>query len=275
MEKYANKNLLQTPPFRLVLFVPLIIAFAFAFCIWLNLDLSFDMSKEGLALFWQVFKLPISIGSLSIPLAAIVASIHRSAQTVELFKETQFQNAATNYFKHKESFFALLNELESKYHIEFTQRQSLYKDIFPNNNPSNIEFVIQKTKAVEINDSLKKLFDDWNGLFNSSDLTYKGLEAPFIKFYAKCDSLFKFFPVQTSERTKAIPTNSGVEIFIPFKKDTPNYHLYVLESVYKSIFDFAHTESIELKFVNPIGGYKESLERYFKTFETSLSDFFK
>lgn len=87
-------------------------------CIWLNDRLIFDLSSNGLNSATTLFKVPIGIGTLSIPALALLAANHRSEQTkqqmaltLDQIKRTdlqiniaQGQNVFSNYFKHFEEF---------------------------------------------------------------------------------------------------------------------------------------------------------------------------
>lgn len=55
-----------------------------------------------------MMKLPITIAALAFPLAALVASHHRSVQTAAQIERTDYKNAFENNIKHRELFNALL-----------------------------------------------------------------------------------------------------------------------------------------------------------------------
>jgi hypothetical protein len=91
--------------------------------------------------FYELFKFPILLASLFVPLTAVVAAIHRSQETqVQLatardqFAEVLRQNTFNGYIKHKEEFGSLVLRLEQKHNVKLTDVAHLYNVLFYSNN---------------------------------------------------------------------------------------------------------------------------------------------
>lgn len=67
-------------------------------------DLEIDLSYSGFNYFITVFKFPLAIAALIIPIVALLAANHRSEQTKEQIRVTNSQNVFSNYYKHIEEF---------------------------------------------------------------------------------------------------------------------------------------------------------------------------
>ncbi|WP_318438316.1 hypothetical protein [Photobacterium leiognathi] len=69
-----------------------------------NSELKPDLSYSGFNHFISVFRFPLAIAALIIPVVALLAANHRSEQTKEQIKVTNSQNIFSNYYKHMEEF---------------------------------------------------------------------------------------------------------------------------------------------------------------------------
>ncbi|MBN7770475.1 hypothetical protein KUV44_12290, partial [Marinobacter daepoensis] len=69
-----------------------------------------EWTLTGFNNFVALFKLPIGLASIAIPLAALVASHHRSIQTASQIISQQEQNTFSNYVKHREYFSKFIDE---------------------------------------------------------------------------------------------------------------------------------------------------------------------
>ena len=112
-----------------------------------NTDHSLCLSSECFNNFFTLYKFPISVMGLSIPLSAIAAAIHRSEETSRQilltqsqFNETLSQNKFSNYIKHKEDFFELIKNMENVCKCKFNDPLGTYKKIFPKNSYSKLNF---------------------------------------------------------------------------------------------------------------------------------------
>jgi hypothetical protein len=94
-------------------------------------------------------KIPITIMALIFPAVALVASQHRSAQTVAQIERTDRQitateakNAFENCIKHKEMFLEQLTVLEEEHGVKCKKKDLLYSAIFFNNDYINFEVYV-------------------------------------------------------------------------------------------------------------------------------------
>lgn len=84
--------------FRLSILMPFIISIILCIPLWL--ETKFDFSSKGYDTFLNLYKLPIGVLSLSIPLVAIVAHIHRTIQTAEQIQSSRRKNTTDSFFAH-------------------------------------------------------------------------------------------------------------------------------------------------------------------------------
>ena len=90
--------------------------------------------------FLIIFDFPIKILSASLAISAFVALIHRSEQTRHQIEISINQNIFKNYIDHKKDFMEMIALMESDFPIKITDKNALYKKLFPNNNTQNLEF---------------------------------------------------------------------------------------------------------------------------------------
>lgn len=135
------RKLGDSPLFRLALFMPLISGVSLlAITVLSNENSNFCMTSECINNFFDLYKYPLSIMGLSVPLTAIVAALHRSEEAHQQIEETLKQNTFNNYIKHKEEFLKLLEKIEKQCSCQFTDPLFLYNRIFPKNNYSSFSF---------------------------------------------------------------------------------------------------------------------------------------
>ncbi|VXC71361.1 hypothetical protein [Massilia sp. 9I] len=130
---------------RTVTGIVLLMAIA-AICILVNDRLIFDLSSDGLNTAATLFKVPIGIGTLSIPALALLAANHRSEQTrqqmaltLDQIKRTdlqiniaQGQNIFSNYFKHFEEFENRYQKKEGVFDAAYVKdTHKAHRNIFP------------------------------------------------------------------------------------------------------------------------------------------------
>ncbi|QIP55412.1 hypothetical protein [Hafnia alvei] len=136
--KFTDSSLSHQWPFRLSLAIPFFFAGFLCLPLWFDPKITFDLSSSGYQKFLELFKLPIGILSLSIPLVAIVAHIHRTIQTSVQINETKKKNIADGFFSHHKFITEALSKLPSLditineiSHVKkITSPYSLYKKMF-------------------------------------------------------------------------------------------------------------------------------------------------
>ncbi|VVQ30531.1 hypothetical protein PS943_01878 [Pseudomonas fluorescens] len=151
----------ESPLFRAALLVPIMSgALLFLASSISNNSFTMCMASACINNFFELYKFPLSIIGLSVPLTAIVAALHRSAEAHLQIEETLKQNTFNNYIKHQEEFFKLLEKIELKCSCRFTDPLTLYRHIFSKNNYSYFTFAAhpkQKTDDPNINKFLELL----------------------------------------------------------------------------------------------------------------------
>ncbi|WP_256813934.1 MULTISPECIES: hypothetical protein [unclassified Serratia (in: enterobacteria)] len=84
--------------FRLSILIPFITSIILCIPLWLETNI--DFSSKGYDIFLNLYKLPMGVLSLSIPLVAIVAHIHRTIQTAEQIQSSRRKNTTDSFFAH-------------------------------------------------------------------------------------------------------------------------------------------------------------------------------
>ncbi|QXN62328.1 hypothetical protein [Serratia fonticola] len=145
--------------FRLAILVPLVISILLCIPLWL--ETSIDLSAKGYDKFLNLYKLPIGILSLSIPLVAIVAHIHRTIQTAEQIQTTRKKNITDSFFSHHKFMIDAFSKIPSRtitlsnqeveYKIE--DPYHVYDNLFKG---SSYENGIVTTLITQIKDKIEK-----------------------------------------------------------------------------------------------------------------------
>ncbi|MBV4486961.1 hypothetical protein HU727_015310 [Pseudomonas sp. SWRI153] len=144
----THKKLSESRIFQAALFTPLAIGSCLLTVIaYFNSNYSICFTSDCINNFFNLYKYPLSIMGLGIPLSAIAAAVHRSEETSLQIKasqnqldETLKQNKFNNYIKHKEEFTEFLEKLEGVCDCKFTDPLYLYKSIFPKNSYRRVSF---------------------------------------------------------------------------------------------------------------------------------------
>lgn len=126
-------HLTKTTEFRFALSLPLLFSGGLIFYHGWQEGYIWDFSLAGIYFAYEKFKIFLSIAALVFPCVALVASNHRSKQTLEQIKITNAQNTFSNFFKHREEFMKYLDVMEEEFSIVFKDRAGLYGKIFPSN----------------------------------------------------------------------------------------------------------------------------------------------
>lgn len=137
--EFTDESLSKQSLFKLSLAGPFFLALLLCFPLWFNPDITLNPSAGGYENFLKLFKLPIGIWSLSIPLVAIVAHIHRTIQTASQIETTKKKNLSDSFFAHHKFITEAVVKLPSyeidysdvKYSKKIESPFSLYRTIFP------------------------------------------------------------------------------------------------------------------------------------------------
>uniref|UniRef100_UPI00352BB9DA hypothetical protein n=1 Tax=Klebsiella quasipneumoniae TaxID=1463165 RepID=UPI00352BB9DA len=164
--EFTDESLSKQHLFKFSIGVPFIIAALLCVPIWLDKNITFNFTSQGYGNFLDIFKLPIGVWSLSIPLVAIVAHIHRTIQTASQIETTKAKNLADSFFSHHkfitEALIKLPEQVITINNQPFTKKldapYSLYTACFPcssyNNGFSQNGFYDKLTEVKEIIDKV-------------------------------------------------------------------------------------------------------------------------
>ncbi|MBN7820535.1 hypothetical protein [Bowmanella yangjiangensis] len=234
--------------FRLKLFwfavaVPAVVSLVSFWCIFKHTDLIPDPSSAGWNNFIEIFKFPIGALAAAIPLTALVAANHRSKQTAESLRRNSINQSFSNYFKHREEFFKLLEQLSNEHGIEFYESSRFYKNLFPTNSvhyvdpvsriilePNNSLLNFQAKKLNEIMELTEKY--DVNEKTVQDFYTELFLISTALNFTVKEGINISFLGHERFKNMK--------EFNVAYTIDSPLKHCYILSSVIISLADFCH-----------------------------------
>ncbi|PSV11670.1 hypothetical protein C0W59_19245 [Photobacterium kishitanii] len=187
-----NKSFLSLKILWLVVGVLVVISCIISGVISYNSKLYWDFSADGFNCFISLFRFPLGISALIIPIVALLAANHRSEQTKKQIELANTQNVFQNYYKHVEEFTKYVNSIESK--LFFSVRK-LHKYLYPYSKDGRYFLkiaVIEESEKV-FKDSFKKIRD-----INSSDQDsfiygeYKKIEELIISLGISKESINKF-----------------------------------------------------------------------------------
>ena len=131
-------HLVRTLWFRSAIVGPIAIALITAWLFTVDTSLQWSLTPRGMNNFLNLFKLPIGIASLSLPLAAVVAANHRSMQTAKQILEQNSQNIFGNHLQHRGYFFKFIEDFKPFKNIQVSTPK-LYENLFPTAVSGNLE----------------------------------------------------------------------------------------------------------------------------------------
>lgn len=127
-----HKNVL----FQLSIFIPLVLGIVVAALIaWAEPARGICFSSECFSHALTTFQLPITLMALAVPLAGIAAAVHRSVEAQHQIQLAIDNNTFSNYTKHRDDFFDLIERTEDIYPalFKFGNPSRLYSRLFPEN----------------------------------------------------------------------------------------------------------------------------------------------
>lgn len=96
-----------------------------------NTPLTADFSASGFNYFLSVFKFPLGLIALIIPVVALLAANHRSTQTSAQIIAASNQNVFSNYYKHTDEFSRYLSDRIDDKTLATTSHRRLHSAVFP------------------------------------------------------------------------------------------------------------------------------------------------
>ncbi|GEM_PF-2482534 len=107
-------------------------------------NLTFCRSSDCFNYFVIVFKVPLGILALIIPIGAVYAANHRSAISIEQMRLSREQNKFSNYYKHKEEFSAFIKNNAGGANFPDQVHRLFYGDINKWTGKANTQFVTNR-----------------------------------------------------------------------------------------------------------------------------------
>lgn len=137
--EFTDESLSKQHLFRFAIGAPLLIAALLCIPIWFDKNITLNLTQKGYETFLSIFKLPIGIWSLSIPLVAIVAHIHRTIQTASQIEATKAKNLSDSFFSHHKFVTEALSKLpdyplvinNADFNLKLDAPYSLYNKLYP------------------------------------------------------------------------------------------------------------------------------------------------
>ncbi|MBH3371909.1 MULTISPECIES: hypothetical protein [Pseudomonas] len=151
-----HKHLAKTLIFQVALGLPVLAGLLLGLAIYAaESGLSACFSSDCVQTFFTIYKFPLAIAGLALPLVAMVAAIHRSMEaaiqikiTSGQFREALVNNRFGNYIKHREAFEKSIDGYCSRLSDHtgvktFVLVHALYGQLFPNAAIGNFEWTGQ------------------------------------------------------------------------------------------------------------------------------------
>ena len=126
-----TRSFIEQRALRWVVGTILIVALSIAGVIIASSNLNFDPSYSGFNHFLVVFRVPLGVLALSIPILALLAANHRSVQTSAQIESAAGQNKFSNYFKHVEEFQKFFEQIGPIGKLADYQARDVYGCLFP------------------------------------------------------------------------------------------------------------------------------------------------
>jgi hypothetical protein len=126
------KSFTELPAFRITIILSISLATIFTILIIFNSDIVWRFDYVGFNSFVEIFRVPLSILAIAVTVIAILATMHRSAQTKEQILSTNRQNIFSNYYKHIEEFEKYYKTITGNGPVYSYNLRLSYERLFPN-----------------------------------------------------------------------------------------------------------------------------------------------
>jgi hypothetical protein len=237
------KSYTELPLFRITLTTAILLALITTVLIILNSDLQWRVDYVGLNSFVEIFRVPLSIMAIAITIIAILATMHRSAQTREQIIITNTQNVFSNYYKHIEEFEKYFSPIVTISPVTCKNIRLTYEKLFPNSFDGNYSINKSIIKVVEYEYSecikiLKKLNQDESNSIHK--LIYDILE--------RIDSVFSILNLSIRLGGKRLNVN-GKMIVVPEQMKDYLTELRRISLILVQILSFDHYVLIPISLI--------------------------
>lgn len=149
-----HKSFLNLKILWIVVGIHAAIALVTAFFIIYNSELQPSYTYVGLNNALNIFKIPLGVLALIIPIVALLAANHRSEQTKEQMRLASANNNFSNFYKHTEEFESYLTEHEGA-KIQISLPRKFHRLAFPD--AKHGDFAVGKKIDSQINWFLERI----------------------------------------------------------------------------------------------------------------------
>lgn len=265
LSKYFNPNesFLSLKILWAVVAIHFFLAAIVTFFICMNTPLKLDLSSTGFNSFISIFRFPLSILALIIPIVALLAANHRSEQTKEQIRVSNNQNLFQNYYKHLEEF---IKYSEAQNNKALQSPRHIHRLLFPNVSSGKYELDHGFIEKVET--ALHSIFTKISLAYDSNSGEYSYTTSHEQK--KKMSDLTSLFQVTTNHTNEHKEMINNL-IYKDYKHTPANYYfenIYTValastlskEFIKLANFDTNYTPSENIKNLAsfPIIKYKEN-----------------
>lgn len=120
---FDHEQLLKQTPFQIAILAPFFSFLYFGFLSWKGHTPQFD--SEGMGVFLDISKLPLLILSLTLPLGALAANIHRTFQTKKQIELVEAKNLSDMYYAHNKSYVESFSKVNANRPIRTSKNKKL------------------------------------------------------------------------------------------------------------------------------------------------------
>lgn len=181
--KFDHEQLLKQRPFQVALIVPFFSFLYFGVMSWWGHTPKFD--SEGMSVFLDISKLPLLILSLTLPLGALTANIHRTYQIKRQIDLSEEKNLSDIYYAHNKYYVETFSKINANRElitpkservneslkgvnnlaVSIGSPHSLYSKIFPSSSPVlGANYTPSKKALSTIHRALDRILDSFSAL---------------------------------------------------------------------------------------------------------------
>jgi hypothetical protein len=225
------KSFTELPGFRLTILISILVSGVFTLLIIFNSDIVWKLDYVGFNSFVEIFKVPLSILAIAITVIAILATMHRSAQTKEQILSANKQNAFSNYYKHIEEFEKYMNTAIKSKTLIFENLRLAHKCLFPNAFQGNYNVDNSYLEFIEKEfEQIKNLLNNFN---HDREETVHNL---LFKIYNGIDQCFSYLYIrikrsgsqQMEDERRIVVPSDNIKIIINDIKDSSSILINIL-----------------------------------------------
>lgn len=231
---------------------------------WSSPLLPSNRHYQGINELVTIFRLPLGLVALLIPILAVYATNHRSEQNLETMRLTRVQNNFSNYYKHLEEFLKYLQQFELLGNFSVKERR-LHALLFPD----------LKRGSLSLNeDFLSKLSERVGGLLelsgqSTAPKTASVLDVPEIRHMKdgrlrNVEQEIEAIEALYSAVMRPLPHDS-IWIWIDHDSDfdlVRTYYSDRLINIYRCLSFINHAVSFDAEFFSPLDALLEKFDRH-------------